>query len=57
MKIIMATWFEKNQKESLDLCGKEERLLSFYFCREQKSNCIEEYCENLSCGPERNHPE
>lgn len=43
MKIFLATWFEPGQKESLDLLGQENRLLSYFFCLPEKKECLQEY--------------
>ncbi len=47
MNIYFATWlYEPAQKESLDRKGGQNRLLSYFFCIDQKKTCIQEYMEN-----------
>ena len=47
MKIYFATWlYEPAQKESLDKKGGQNRLLSYFFCIDQKKTNIQEYIKN-----------
>lgn len=45
MKIYMATWLqEDSQGESLNITGKEERLLSYHLIMESKKD-LQDYFE------------
>jgi hypothetical protein len=38
MKIILATWLEENQAETLTKAGAKNRLMSFHFLRQYKGD-------------------
>lgn len=43
MKIYLATWMEDNQGKTLTKVGYHNRLMSYYFLRNAKSNFLPLY--------------
>jgi len=43
MKIYLATWLEDNQGKSLTKIGSVNRLMSFFFLKENPKNFLKQY--------------